>query len=376
MKQMLALVLAMGLLAQAGFANAGDWTPPEPMPDEFDWIQLSSGEWLKGEIKVLYKESMEFDSDELGLLTLDIGDIKVIRSAQTLSVRSTDNRTVTGQLLLEGDTARVIGEETETFERDQIMTITAGVPRERNFWAGKVSLGANLRSGNTDQTEFSGKANFQRRTVKNRVIFDYLGSFSETKVPNETTGKKENVQTANNHRLNGVWDYFLSDRWFVRPIFAEYYRDPFQNIAHRWTVGTGIGYQIIDTSKIDWQVFAGPSYLYTKYEEVEEGTKSSDDSLTLSAGTTYNHELTDWIDFTYDYRFQFGNEDIGTYTHHMLAGFSFELIGDLDFDISLIWDRVEDPRPYPDPSDDTDPPRLITPEKDDYRLVFGLGYSF
>ena len=60
----------------------------------------------------------------------------------------------------------------------------------------------------------------------------------------------------------------------------------------------------------------------------------------------------------------------------MLAGFSFELIGDLDFDISLIWDRVEDPRPYPDPNDPTDPPQLITPEKDDYRLVFGLGYSF
>jgi len=376
MKRMLALVLAMSLFAQAGLARAEDWAPPEPMPDEFDWIQLSSGEWLKGEIKVLYKESMEFDSDELGLLTLDIGDIKVIRSAQVLSVRSTDDRTVTGQLLLEDDTARVIGETTETFERDEIMTITAGVPRERNFWAGKVSLGANLRSGNTDQTEFSGKANFQRRTVKNRVIFDYLGSFSETKVPNETTGKKENVQTANNHRLNGVWDYFFSERWFVRPIFAEYYRDPFQNIAHRWTVGTGIGYQIIDTSKIDWQVFAGPSYLYTKYEEVEEGTRSSDDSLTLSAGTTYNHELTDWIDFTYDYRFQFGNEDIGRYTHHMLAGFSFELIGDLDFDISLVWDRVEEPRPYPDPSDDSDPARLITPEKDDYRLVFGLGYSF
>ena len=27
------------------------WTPPPPPPDEFDWIQLNSGEWLKGEIK-------------------------------------------------------------------------------------------------------------------------------------------------------------------------------------------------------------------------------------------------------------------------------------------------------------------------------------
>ena len=319
---------------------------------------------------------MEFDSDELGLLELDIGDIKVVRSAQVLSVRGTDNRTVTGQLLLEDDTAKVIGETTETFSRDEIMTITAGVPKERNFWAGNVSLGANLRSGNTDQTEFSGSARLQRRTVKNRIIFDYLGSFSETKVLNETTGKKENVQTANSHRLGAVWDYFLSERWFLRPLLGEYYRDPFQNIDHRFTVGTGVGYQIIDTSKIEWQVFAGPSYLWTRYVEVEEGTKDTADSLTLSAGTTYDHELSDWIDFTYDYRFQFGDESIGSYTHHMLAGFSFELIGDLDFDISLVWDRVQDPRPFPDPSDTNDPPGLITPEQDDYRLVFGLGYSF
>jgi hypothetical protein len=29
------------------------WNPPSPSPDEFDWIQLRSGERLKGELKVL-----------------------------------------------------------------------------------------------------------------------------------------------------------------------------------------------------------------------------------------------------------------------------------------------------------------------------------
>ena len=27
------------------------WAPPPPPPDKFDWIQLTSGEWLKGELK-------------------------------------------------------------------------------------------------------------------------------------------------------------------------------------------------------------------------------------------------------------------------------------------------------------------------------------
>ena len=44
------------------------WAPPPPPPDEFDWIQLTSGEWLKGDFKVMYDYVIEFDSDELDLL--------------------------------------------------------------------------------------------------------------------------------------------------------------------------------------------------------------------------------------------------------------------------------------------------------------------
>jgi len=44
------------------------WLPPTPKPEKFDWIQLKSGEWLKGELKVLYDKKLEFDSDELNLL--------------------------------------------------------------------------------------------------------------------------------------------------------------------------------------------------------------------------------------------------------------------------------------------------------------------
>ena len=83
---------------------------PPPMPDKFDWVQLKSGEWLKGEIKVLYEESLEFDSEELELLKLDFADIKQIRSAQVLNIRMRDGRTATGQVLMEDGTIRVLGD--------------------------------------------------------------------------------------------------------------------------------------------------------------------------------------------------------------------------------------------------------------------------
>ena len=54
------------------YARAAEspWDKFVPPPDDkFDWIQLTSGEWLKGELKFLYDFQVEFDSDKLDLLT-------------------------------------------------------------------------------------------------------------------------------------------------------------------------------------------------------------------------------------------------------------------------------------------------------------------
>jgi hypothetical protein len=58
------------------------WVPPSAQPGKFDWIQLTSGEWLKGDIKVLYNDKLEFDSDKLDLLELDWEDVKQVRGYQ------------------------------------------------------------------------------------------------------------------------------------------------------------------------------------------------------------------------------------------------------------------------------------------------------
>ena len=58
--------------------SGGRWTR-WASPDGFDWIELTNGEWLKGEIISMYDRELEFDSDELGDLTFDFDDIKEIR---------------------------------------------------------------------------------------------------------------------------------------------------------------------------------------------------------------------------------------------------------------------------------------------------------
>lgn len=357
---LITLVITSTLAVPQSYAaddGGKSWQPPPPMPDDFDWVQMTSGEWLKGEIIAMYEDVLEFDSEEFDVQKLDLEDIQQIRSAQTVQVASDDDAISVGKLLVEGDSVRILGDRETTLERSQVLSITAGEPKERNYWSGRVTAGFNYRTGNTEQTETNTSAMMMRRTPKNRMTLNYLGAFSES----------DGTTIADNQRASLGWNRFISKRFYLSPLLAEYYRDPFQNIGSRWTLGVGLGYQLVETSNVTWDVDAGIAYQRTNFDDVLPGESDSADTPTLIVGTRYDNELTGWMDYFFDYRFYVVNEESGSYTHHMYTGFEFDLIGDLDFNISFVWDRIQKPRPDSDG---------VVPKKDDFRTIFGLGYSF
>jgi hypothetical protein len=139
------------------------------------------------------------------------------------------------------------------------------------------------------------------------------------------------------------------------------------NIANRWTIGMGAGYEVIDTSKITWDVNGGLAYQTTTFDSVEEGEDTTANTPALVLGTSYDHELTKWMDYLFSYSLMIVNEQSGTYSHHLETGLGFELTRLLDFDITFIWDRIQNPQPDADG---------LIPKQDDYRLVFFLGFDF
>jgi putative salt-induced outer membrane protein YdiY len=334
------------------------WEPPPPPPDDFDWIQLKSGEWLKGELKVLYEKKLEFDSDELELLKFDWEDVKQVRGHRIFSVRFVGPITVDGLLQVTEDKVFVtVGEERQEFERNKLVAIAPGEPREINYWSANLNVGLNYASGNTQQTQYSAIANIKRRTSATRFVTDYLGNFTKT----------EGVQTVNNQRLNTYFDIFKTRKYFFRPIFAEYYRDPFKNISSRVTVGAGMGYHIIDTSKTEWDVAGGPAYQRTRFDSVQAGEASSESTPAFVAGTHFERELTETVDFDLLYDIQIVNKKSGTYSHHFVAAVETELTDWLDFDVSFVWDRTKDPQPNADGT---------VPKQDDLYVIISLGIEF
>ncbi len=334
-----------------------------PSAVKFDWIQLTSNEWLKGEIKGMYKDSLEFDSDKLDLLNIDWKDVKILRSYRVNNVNIEGIGATSGVLEVTDDSLEIINDyENQTYDRSLLVSFAPGGKKERDLWAIKAVLSLDLRQGNTDQVDYTSRVNIRRRGSTSRFLMDYIGNISKT-----NGGDGSLVETINNHRLNASYDHYETRYFFYTPVFAEFYRDPFINIDLKTTLGAGLGYTVIDDGRTELSFAGGPAYVKTDFISVAAGENISESTPAAVLRTNYDFELTKTIDFIARYNIQVGNEASGGYTHHIILTVESEITGALDFDTSFIWDRTVHPTQAADGT---------SPVPNDYRITFGISYTY
>ena len=145
-------------------------------------------------------------------------------------------------------------------------------------WTGEGSLGANIASGNTDEWNFAAALNVKREGPRWEHRIEISIDFSEV----EGDRTEERLSTA-----------YRARRDFDRsPFFAfgalSYDRDRFQGISHRFTESAGIGYELIDTDDVDWDVYAGPALRQTDFSD-----STYADQLGLFIATDLKWEISD-----------------------------------------------------------------------------------
>jgi len=201
-------------------ASSKPWLPAAK---DFDWVQLTSGEWLKGEIKSMYSETLEFDSDKLDLLEIDWDDVKYLKSYRPSNINIEYHQPITGNLQISEDKVTISnGDEIQEFNRIELISLTPAGDNEKDLWSIKATLGLNVKGGNTQQVDYTAKFNAKRRTAKKRLLIDYIGNISKT-----NNDKGELTETINNHRLGVTYDVYVTRYFFYQPATGEYFRDPF-----------------------------------------------------------------------------------------------------------------------------------------------------
>jgi putative salt-induced outer membrane protein YdiY len=358
------LLLVFGLAGQGALASDEPWTEEfEPPPGEYSWVQLDTGEWLKGEIIALYDDVLVFDSDHFDNINVDLEDIEQIRAVGEFSITVSDpvagdRSIVRGQVAMSAGTVAVASTSgVQEYSRENLVAITQAAERERDRWTGDIGLGWNVRQGNSDVTDYNVATSFRRRTPVSRLSLDYLGN------QNTTDGER----ITDSHRITMSVDRFTSTRFYWRPISAQYYKDELQNIKHQATVVSGVGYTVIDTSRTTWELGAGVGGNYLENVSVEPGEPNGEWSPVASLRSDYEFEVTSWMDYELYIDMVFLEEEAGRYQHHIISNVSTDLVGNLDLDLSFIWDRTERPQAAADGT---------VPEKDDYRFIVSLAYDF
>ena len=334
-----------------------------PSAVDYDWIQLISNEWLKGEINGMYKDSLEFDSDKLKLLTIKWKDVKILRSHRVNNVNIEGIGATSGILEVTDNILEIINDyENQTYDRSSLISFAPGGKSESDLWSVKAVLSVDLRQGNTNQVDYTAQVNVKRRASTTRFLMDYIGNISKT-----NGGDGSLVETINNHRLNASYDYYKTRHFFYTPVFAELYRDPFTNIALRTTLGAGLGYTVIDDGRTELSFAGGPAFVNTDFISVAADENSSESTPAAVLRTNYDVELTKTLDFIARYNIQIGNQASGGYTHHIILTLESEITGSLDIDTSFIWDRTSNPTEAADGT---------TPAADDYRITLGISYTY
>ncbi len=340
-----------------GVATNAAWLPPGVGKDGFDWLQLKTDEWLKGRLRYVRDKKVLFESDKLEDLTFELKDVRYLYSAKPMFAKFDGRDQVYGSVVVGTNQVEVVGPEQIQLPRDQLTGIAPGGNREIDFWSGKANVGVNVQAGNTKQTTINASAELARRTPATQLLLDYLGNFSEV----------NGEQNANNHRINLSYDVRLNRDWFLRPVQLEYYRDQLANIAHRGTIGVGVGYYLFDRDGLEWKVAAGPGYQYTRFSTVAPGEA---DTASTAAGilqSEFTADITSRLTFIQTFAANVTSQQAGLYSHHLVTSLEFEIKKSLDLNVSLVWDYLQSPQAEADST---------IPQRSDLRLSLGMGVKF
>ncbi|MBA1433321.1 MAG: DUF481 domain-containing protein [Epsilonproteobacteria bacterium] len=121
-----------------------------------------------------------------------------------------------GVLRLSGDKVTIIQGDTKyEFKKSEIASFAPDAELEKNYWSGKITLNIDIRSGNTNQKDYTSQLNLKRRTAVSSLSLDYLGRISS----------KDSQEVANDHRINEKYDRYISRYFFWTSVFSEYYTD-------------------------------------------------------------------------------------------------------------------------------------------------------
>jgi putative salt-induced outer membrane protein YdiY len=313
-----------------------------------DELRLKNGDHLTGDVVAMEDGILVFKTDYSGRISVDWKLVNCLASENLQTFEFNDQSRISGrtECLPDGNIA-IIEKDTGHSEIRSCSEVQAINPPAGIRFTGNIVAGGNSASGNTDARGANAATMLQVRADRHRLTMNARGNYNET---NDTT----DVQNAAGSLK---YDFFLIEKFYTyAQLLVEH--DRLQDLRTRVTVGPGIGYQFIESTRSSLFGEVGVSYVDENYY-----TPDDQDYYTCRWSVGLEHEI--WpnrVKFFHLHEGYARVEEPDNYYIRSQQGFRLPLFD--SFYANVQYDVDYKSRP-------TDENKHT-----DTRLLFGVGYDF
>ena len=222
------------------------WLSTPAWPDE---VHLMNGDRLTGTIVKMEEGVLTLQTDDANELKIEWGKVQYLSSNSPLKIlvpgeyRDPIRTFFYGSQALDG--VKELGPEGPI-----PLTDISAINLEPVRLTGTVTIGGNSTSGNSSTKAFNGatrltlSANHQRLLIEGKYNYGQAGD----------------QVTARNSLASLKHNYFVSKKVFIES-FGMLEKDTLQNLQLRSTIGSGLGYQFIDTPRTTLSLSIGLAHV-------------------------------------------------------------------------------------------------------------------
>ena len=225
------------------------------------------------------------------------------------------------------------------------MAVAQDKPAEDVRWKSKATAGLTLQKGNSDTILATAQILSERKWQMNEISLGADGSY----------GENDGKQSVGSAGAFGQYNRLFSERLFGY-FRADFLNDAIADIDYRVSLSPGAGYYFIKNKEMQLRGEFGPGLVFEKLG----GEKST--YMTLRFAEDYNWQINERARIYQSADFQPRVEDFGDYVFNFKVGVSTEITKAISLETYLLDTYRSKP--------------AANREKNDVKLVAGLGYKF
>ena len=261
-----------------------------------DVVYLTNGDKISGTVKNITGGNMVLNSALAGDITISVENIASFETDAPIKMQLSDGSTLNQPVQKAADgsvqTAETDLLKPQTIEIASISAVNPPAPTKPS-WKGNIVAGLTMSNGNTDKTDYNLSLKAVKRTDIDRTTLsaDYAESTQTNNAGNDTT-------TEEWWKMRAKYDYYFTKK-FYGYLDGKYETDKIAELDRRVILGGGVGYQWIESDKINFSTDIGLASRYEKYDNDPE----SSTEFSAQLGYYFDWQLRDNLTFIHETTF-------------------------------------------------------------------------